>query len=75
KKNDFDLEKFSFGDRPRHRQDVSTNPRAHVVRAGQTKLRCWWATQPGYTEQLCLLPLLSCEAHRGLGASLRSWAL
>uniref|UniRef100_A0A674I5M2 Uncharacterized protein n=1 Tax=Terrapene triunguis TaxID=2587831 RepID=A0A674I5M2_9SAUR len=33
--------------RPWHRQDISANPRAHVVRAGRTKSRCWWATQPG----------------------------
>uniref|UniRef100_A0A674JFC3 Uncharacterized protein n=1 Tax=Terrapene triunguis TaxID=2587831 RepID=A0A674JFC3_9SAUR len=68
---------LSLSQRPWHRQDVSANPRAHVVRTGQTKSRCWWATQPGCrcqvargawscmgdTEQLCLLSLLPHEGH------------
>uniref|UniRef100_A0A8C0GD90 Uncharacterized protein n=1 Tax=Chelonoidis abingdonii TaxID=106734 RepID=A0A8C0GD90_CHEAB len=78
----------SFHPRPWHRQDVSANPRAHVVRVSRTKPRCWWAAQPGCccrvprgawsciadTEQLCLLSLLPREHARGLGAALQSCA-
>uniref|UniRef100_A0A8C3FWA1 Uncharacterized protein n=1 Tax=Chrysemys picta bellii TaxID=8478 RepID=A0A8C3FWA1_CHRPI len=44
------------------RAGVSANPRAHMVHAGQTKSRCWWATQPGCRCRVargawsCLLP-------------------
>uniref|UniRef100_A0A8C3F614 Uncharacterized protein n=1 Tax=Chrysemys picta bellii TaxID=8478 RepID=A0A8C3F614_CHRPI len=52
------LEKFM----PWHRQDVSANPRAHVVRATQPGCRCQVARGAwscvGDTEELCLLSYL-----------------
>uniref|UniRef100_A0A452GZJ9 Uncharacterized protein n=1 Tax=Gopherus agassizii TaxID=38772 RepID=A0A452GZJ9_9SAUR len=51
------LQQFAMESMPWCRQDVSANPRAHVGRAGRTKLCCWRASQPGRRCQLCLLSL------------------